>query len=44
MRPRPVMQQWFAESKAPDDITWLISLIEAVSPNFDRASLDGPSR
>jgi hypothetical protein len=30
------------ESNAPDDITWLISLIEAVSPNFDRASLDGP--
>lgn len=38
------MQQLFAESKAPGDITWLISLIEAVSPNFDRAALDGPPR
>jgi len=39
----PWMQQMFVDSRAPDELTWLISNVEAISPEeFDRAMLDGP--
>ncbi|WAS98584.1 hypothetical protein [Nannocystis punicea] len=39
----PVLQKLFVDSGAPDEITRLITLIEALPPrNFDRALLDRP--